>query len=97
MCLTPQQAYNNACTFHSSEPCQRQDCVKLRKEMRQNEMRQMGYVCSTTKREHLTRELPSILRDPGKDLDKQRVVEHDQLIHEFERLTTDPDPTAETM
>ena len=35
--------------------------------------------------------LPSILRDPGKDLDKQRVVEHDQLIHEFERLTSDPD------
>ena len=30
-------------------------------------------------------------RSPGKDLDKQRVVEHDQLIHEFERLTTDPD------
>ena len=28
-------------------------------------------------------------RGPGKDLDKQRVVE--QLIHEFERLTTDPD------
>ena len=24
-------------------------------------------------------------------MDKQRVVEHDQLIHEFERLTTDPD------
>ena len=35
--------------------------------------------------------LPSIFRDPGKDLDKQRVVDHDQLIHEFERLTTDPD------
>ena len=31
------------------------------------------------------------LRSPGKDMDKQRVVEHDQLIHEFERLTTDPD------
>ena len=30
-------------------------------------------------------------RGPGKDLDKQRVVEHDQLIHEFERLTSDPD------
>ena len=30
-------------------------------------------------------------RDAGKDMDKQRVVEHDQLIHEFERLTTDPD------
>ena len=24
-------------------------------------------------------------------MDKQRVVEHDQLIHEFERLTTDQD------
>ena len=24
-------------------------------------------------------------------MDKQWVVEHDQLIHEFERLTTDPD------
>ena len=24
-------------------------------------------------------------------MDKQRVVDHDQLIHEFERLTTDPD------
>ena len=24
-------------------------------------------------------------------MDKQRLVEHDQLIHEFERLTTDPD------
>ena len=24
-------------------------------------------------------------------MDKQRVVEHDQLIHDFERLTTDPD------
>ena len=32
-----------------------------------------------------------LFRSPGKDLDKQRVVEHDQLIHEFERLTTDPD------
>ena len=26
-----------------------------------------------------------------RDLDKQRVVEHDQLIQEFEWLTTDPD------
>ena len=33
----------------------------------------------------------NFLRNPGKDMDKQRVVEHDQLIHEFERLTTDPD------
>ena len=24
-------------------------------------------------------------------MDKQRLVEHDQLIHEFERLTTDQD------
>ena len=24
-------------------------------------------------------------------MDKQRVVEHDQLIQEFERLTSDPD------
>ena len=35
--------------------------------------------------------LSPFLRSPGKDMDKQRVVEHDQLIHEFERLTTDPD------
>ena len=44
----------------SSGQCQRPDCVKLCKEMRQNAI-------------------------------KQQVVEHDQLIHEFERLTTDPD------
>ena len=30
-------------------------------------------------------------RNPGKDMDKQRVVEHDQLIQEFEELTTDTD------
>ena len=30
-------------------------------------------------------------RNPGKDMDKQWVVEHDQLIQEFEELTTDPD------
>ena len=54
-------------------------------------MKQMGCVSSMTEREQLTRMLPSILRDPGKDMDKQRVVDHDQLIHEFERLTTDPD------
>ena len=35
--------------------------------------------------------LPSILRDPGKDMDKQQVVEHDQLIQEFVELTTDQD------
>ena len=29
-------------------------------------------------------------RDPGKDLDKQQVVKHDQLVHEFESLTHDP-------
>ena len=40
---------------------------------------------------NLPRDFPSILRNPGKDMDKQRVVEHDQLFHEFERLTTDPD------
>ena len=40
---------------------------------------------------NLPRKLPSILRNLGKDMDKQRVVEYDQLIHEFERLTTDPD------
>ena len=33
----------------------------------------------------------SFLRNPGKDINKQRVLECDQLIHEFERLTTDPD------
>ena len=38
-----------------------------------------------------TERVPSILRNPGKDLDKQRVVEHDHVIYEFERLTTDPD------
>ena len=41
--------------------------------------------------ETFTERVFSILRDPGKDMDKQRVVEHDQLIHEFEELTTDPD------
>ena len=30
-------------------------------------------------------------RDPGEDMDKRQMLEHDQLIHEFERLTTDPD------
>ena len=30
-------------------------------------------------------------RMPKHDLNKQRVVEYDQLIHEFERLATDPD------
>ena len=30
-------------------------------------------------------------RNAGKDMDKQRVVEHDQLSHEFEELTTDTD------
>ena len=30
-------------------------------------------------------------RNPGEDMDKQRVVEHDQLIQEFEELTTDQD------
>ena len=31
------------------------------------------------------------LRDPEEDMDTRRMPEHDQLIHEFERLTTDPD------
>ena len=31
------------------------------------------------------------IADPGKDMDKQRVVEHNQLLHEFETLTTDLD------
>lgn len=31
------------------------------------------------------------LRDPGKNIDKRQVVECDQLVHEFESLTTDPD------
>ena len=30
-------------------------------------------------------------RNPGIDMDKQRVVEHDQLIQEFEWLTTNTD------
>ena len=30
-------------------------------------------------------------RNPGEDMDKQRVVEHDQLIQEFEKLITDSD------
>jgi len=41
--------------------------------------------------ETFTERVFSILRDPGKDMDKQRVVEHDQLIQEFKRLTADPD------
>ena len=31
------------------------------------------------------------LRNPAQDMEKQRRVEHDELIHEFEKLTTDPD------
>ena len=31
------------------------------------------------------------LRDPGKDIAKQRVVQHDELIQEFEFLITDSD------
>ena len=30
-------------------------------------------------------------RNPGEDMDKQQVVKHDQLIQEFEELTTDTD------
>ena len=30
-------------------------------------------------------------RNPGKDVDEQRVVEHDELVQEFELLTTDQD------
>ena len=41
--------------------------------------------------ETFTERVFSILRNPGKAMDKQRVVEHDLLIYEFERLTTDPD------
>ena len=33
----------------------------------------------------------TVLRNPGKEVDKQCTVEHDQLIREFERLTTDLD------
>ena len=33
----------------------------------------------------------SINRNPGKDIVKQRLVEHDALSGEFEELTTDPD------
>ena len=54
-------------------------------------MKQMGCVSSMIRCEHLPRTLPSILRNPTKDMDKQRVVEHDQLIQEFVELTTDQD------
>ena len=35
--------------------------------------------------------LDLFLRNPGKEVAKQFIVEHDQLIHEFEKLTTDLD------
>ena len=31
------------------------------------------------------------LRNPAQDIANQRRVEHDALIHELEKLTTDPD------
>ena len=36
-------------------------------------------------------------RSPGKDMGKQQMPEHDQLIHEFEELTCNPDGLLEVL
>ena len=39
----------------------------------------------------MPKELLLYNRDPGKGIQKQQMSDHDQLIYEFERLTSDPD------